>query len=266
MVKLADVGRRKWTEAETLSAVRLYFELPFGQLHSKQTDIVELAARLQRTPSSVAMKLVNFASLDPAIIGSGRSGLANASKLDRAVWEAFQGDWDGCFDASEAAISAESANPSNANAEPVEEQHDVRDASNSEGTRLARFRRGQDFFRRAVLANFDMRCCITGIAEPSLLVASHIVPWKIDEKNRLNPRNGLALSGTLDRAFDTGLISIDKNLRILVSKKLRFHRDNITRNMFRDLSESSFSSPKKISLDHDAILYHQEWAASVNDY
>jgi hypothetical protein len=42
----------------------------------------------------LAMKLVNFASLDPAITASGRKGLGNASATDRQVWNEFHADWD----------------------------------------------------------------------------------------------------------------------------------------------------------------------------
>jgi putative restriction endonuclease len=48
----------------------------------------------------------------------------------------------------------------------------------------------QYFFRQMVLASYAYRCCITGLAIPELLNASHIVPWAADPKNRLNPRNG----------------------------------------------------------------------------
>ncbi len=42
-----------------------------------------------RTPSAVAMKLSNLASLDPALKLRGIKGLAGASILDRAMWEEF---------------------------------------------------------------------------------------------------------------------------------------------------------------------------------
>ena len=39
----------------------------------------------------------------------------------------------------------------------------------------------QHFFRAAILAAYEnLRCCITGLAVPGLLVASHIVPWARD--------------------------------------------------------------------------------------
>jgi putative restriction endonuclease len=59
---------------------------------------------------------------------------------------------------------------------------------------ILRTRVNQDFFRAAVLAAYDGRCCITGLSVPKLLNASHIVPWSVDVKNRTNPRNGLCLN------------------------------------------------------------------------
>lgn len=47
---------------------------------------------------------------------------------------------------------------------------------------------------------------MSGLAEPRLLIASHIVPWSKDKTNRLNPSNGLCLSAIHDRAFDQGFI------------------------------------------------------------
>ena len=40
------------------------------------------------------------------------------------------------------------------------------------------------------------------------MIASHIVPWREDTQNRLNPHNGLCLSALHDRAFDQGLITV----------------------------------------------------------
>ena len=68
-------ARRRWSEEETVLALYLYFQLPFGKLHSRNPEIQQLATVLGRSNGSVAMKLVNFASLDPNIIASGRRGL-----------------------------------------------------------------------------------------------------------------------------------------------------------------------------------------------
>lgn len=74
-------------------ALCLYFQLPFGKLHSGNPEIQTLAAAIDRSNSSVAMKLCNFASLDPKIAESGRKGLDGASKLDRATYAEFGQDW-----------------------------------------------------------------------------------------------------------------------------------------------------------------------------
>lgn len=61
--------RRNWTRDELLVALKIYCELEFGQFHQHQQRIVEVSTYIQRTPSSLAMKLCNFASLDPAMMG-----------------------------------------------------------------------------------------------------------------------------------------------------------------------------------------------------
>jgi putative restriction endonuclease len=82
-------------------------------------------------------------------------------------------------------------------------------------------RRGQEFFREAVLNNFGGRCGVTGLAVRDLLVASHILPWGTHPTERLNVRNGLCLSRLHDAAFDRGLISFDEQLRLLLSPRLK---------------------------------------------
>ncbi len=66
-----------------------------------------------------------------------------------------------------------------------------------------------------------MRCCITGLAIPQLLNASHIVPWSFDVKNRTNPRNGLCLNAIHDRAFDCGLLTVTPDLTVRLSPSLK---------------------------------------------
>ena len=81
--KTASPVSPNWTRRQTLAALHIYFQLPFGQLHSKQPKIKQLADWIDRSANSVALKLVNIASLDPQIIASGRKGMGNASSLDK---------------------------------------------------------------------------------------------------------------------------------------------------------------------------------------
>jgi predicted restriction endonuclease len=67
---------------------------------------------------------------------------------------------------------------------------------------------GQDVFRAALLDYWDKRCPLTGITDPVLLRASHIVPWaECSDEQRLDVHNGLLLSALWDAAFDCGLVS-----------------------------------------------------------
>ena len=83
-------SRIAWTRQQLLVAFSLYCKMPFGKLHSRNPEIIKYAGLLGRTPSALAMKLTNIASLDPAIIASGRKGLKGASKADRQMWEEMQ--------------------------------------------------------------------------------------------------------------------------------------------------------------------------------
>ena len=77
---------RRWTREELLVVLNLYGKLRFGQFHSRQPVIIEVAEKMQRTPGSLAMKLSNLASLDSKLQARGIAGLKGASNLDKAVW------------------------------------------------------------------------------------------------------------------------------------------------------------------------------------
>jgi putative restriction endonuclease len=65
------------------------------------------------------------------------------------------------------------------------------------------------------------RCPITGITDPTLLRASHIVPWaECGDEHRLDVHNGLLLSALWDAAFDTGLVSFADDGTVLASPEL----------------------------------------------
>lgn len=83
-----------WTREELILAFNLYCKLPFGRLHKGNPEIIDLANLIGRTPSSVAFKLVNFASFDPNLKARGIKGASNASKLDAKIWNEFYNDWD----------------------------------------------------------------------------------------------------------------------------------------------------------------------------
>ena len=72
-----------------------------------------------------------------------------------------------------------------------------------------------------ILRTYKNQCAISGINIPELLVAGHIIPWKVDEHQRMNPENGLCLSYLYDRAYEKGLICIDTDYKVLISGQLK---------------------------------------------
>src|ERR1700730_15098195 len=87
--------------------------------------------------------------------------------------------------------------------------------------RLVVQRIGQDIFRAALMDYWGARCPITGITDPTLLRASHIVPWaECDDAQRLDVHNGLLLSALWDAAFDTGLVSFANDGTVLARPEL----------------------------------------------
>lgn len=81
----------------------------------------------------------------------------------------------------------------------------------TEAERLVLQRIGQDIFRERLMDYWQRRCPLTGISDPALLRASHIIPWADCESDaeRLNVHNGLLLSALWDAAFDRALVTFD---------------------------------------------------------
>lgn len=249
-------GGKRWSEAETKLALYLYFQLPFGKLHSKTPEIIALAERLQRSPSSIAMKLSNFASLDPEITSTGRKGLTGASALDREIWKQFESNW------TKLIIEAEqlSANQTPTKTVVDESKNSLADIYYEKSSYLGitELRIGQNFFRKSVLANYDQKCCLTGIDIPSLLTASHIIPWKFDEENRHNPRNGISLSATFDRAFDRGLMTIDHNQKVRFSGRILNNKNPAVSDNFHKYEGTELAIAKKIKPSPEFLKWHYD--------
>ena len=124
-----------WSRDDVIVACGLYFTLPFGQMHARNPRIVEVAALLGRTASSLAMKLTNLASLDPAHRARGVKGLVGCSRLDEQVWREVQDNWEEMALLSEEKLRGLEA-PSIAVPEPKYPSDDV--ATEIEGTQIGR--------------------------------------------------------------------------------------------------------------------------------
>lgn len=90
---------------------------------------------------------------------------------------------------------------------------------------LVRRRLHQATFREAVLTAYGGRCAISGLPEPRLLDAAHIVPDGNEELGHPVVTNGLPMSKVHHAAFDANLIGIDPDLRVHVSEQLKAIND-----------------------------------------
>jgi putative restriction endonuclease len=82
---------------------------------------------------------------------------------------------------------------------------------------MAPQRVGQDLFRRMVLTGYRERCALTGVDDPRLLNASHIVGWADSPQHRMRPTNGICLNVLHDRAFDRHMITFDENWQMVIA-------------------------------------------------
>lgn len=257
------VERRPWNEREIRSALALYYQIPFGAIDHRNPAIIELADVLERSPGSVGLKLANLASLDPTVVASGRRGMRNSSKLDRKVFFETLNDWNTlAFELPLSVLDAidrkrvRSEAPEMIRDAPLTEETTMQ-VTEALGTVL--LRRGQTFFRNATLAAYRGCCCVTALPVRELLRASHIVPWAIDDKTRLDPANGLCLNALYDAAFDRGLMTIDEDYRVVFAKELSERMTNeLWHEWFAPHDGRVIDLPERLTPRPSALEFHRE--------
>lgn len=216
---------KRWTYQETQMAFALYYLIPINEIDKKDADVWRLAESIGRTPRSVAMKLWNIAALDEHRKNQGKAGLQHGSSLDAKVWDDYrtQGEefiWTG-IDLLDKALSSEKLTPS-------VQYATISLREGGERAVQAKQRINQGYFKNCLLQNYGNRCCLTGLRIIDLLVASHIKPWSAcaNRAERVEPKNGLLLNAFHDKAFDRGLITLSKEMEIVVSKKIEHNKQN----------------------------------------
>lgn len=244
-----------WTREELILAFNLYLKLPFGKMHKHTPEIIELAKLLGRTPSSIGMRLGNYASCDPQLQARGIGGLKGGMNQVKPIWDEFYENQEELVFLSEQ-ILAEREETS------IENKYNdiLSDILNVEGStvlRLVKTRVNQSFFRTMVLNNYNTKCCITGIDIPELLVASHIIPWSQNEKERLNPRNGLCLNALHDKAFDRGYLTITPEYEIKISTSILSNpNDNSINDYFLRYEKQKIKVPEKFVPSKEFLDFH----------
>ena len=248
------MAHQGWTREQLIVAFNLYCKIPFSKINSNYQPVKDLAPLLGRSNGALAMKLANFARLDPALQARGIKGLKGGSKGEEEIWNEFNENWEDLAYKSEMILAElkgsnlESTIPNSENEIfPTGKDREV----------LVKTRVNQSFFRNAVLASYNNKCCITGINLPELLIASHIVPWSQDKQNRINPSNGLCLNALHDKAFDRGLITITPDYIIRLSKQLiASERNNESNFSFLPYESKKITLPQKFLPQREFLDYH----------
>lgn len=242
-----------WTREQTIVAFNVYCKIPFKSSSKTNATIIKYAKIIGRSPSALNMKVGNFGRLDPELKKQGITGLTNGAKLEELIWAEFNGDWDKLAFESEQLI----AKFQNKTIEEIF-GFELQDFPlGRERETIIKARVNQSFFRSTILSSYNQKCCITGLSIPDFLVASHIIPWKKDENNRLNPHNGLCLNSIHDKAFDRGFITITPDFKIKVSNYFKdYSKEKAVLDLFVKYENQSIILPNKFLPSKDFLDYH----------
>jgi putative restriction endonuclease len=247
------VKQNSWTREQTIVALRTYFSVPFNKANNSNLEIISRSKTIGRSVNSLKMKIGNFGSLDPELAKRGIVGLSGASNLDKEIWNEFSNDREKLAYESTALI----AEFTNKKIEEVIELLEEDIPEGKEKIRLVKTRVNQCFFRDSILGIYDNKCCITGLGISKLLVASHIVPWAKDVKNRLNPENGLCLNSFHDKAFDQGFLTITSDYKVKLSKSiLDFQKEEVVKKFFKEFEGIKIIMPERYFPNKNFLEYH----------
>jgi len=244
-----------WTRDELILALNLYLKLPFGKLHSRTPEIIHLAKITGRTAGSIAMRLNNFASVDPFHHQRGIRGLTGGKKQVEPIWNEFINNKDELLFESERILAGlENISLENKFSEILRGTEHLKGETK---IREVRTRVNQNVFRQIVLSNYSGKCAITGIDIPELLVASHIIPWSKNIEERLNPQNGIAINALHDKAFENGLMTITPDHKVKISSVLLKKNPKILAyDYFVKYHNKEINLPTKFLPDPIFLKYH----------
>ena len=231
----------EWSREQEIVALYMYCLIPFNKVSGNNPHIAKMANIIGRpNANSLKAKIGNFGKYDTNLAAVG---LGHSSHLDEEIWNEYNGRWQDLeVDALKLIEKFQHANH--------EEQTEIPFIPiGKEREVVIKQRINQSLFRNMVLSAYNNTCCITGLARPELIEACHIIDWADDEKNRINPCNGLAMNVLFHRAFDKLYLGISTDLRVIISDKLydglRGKDKDKTYEIFNPYNGKNIMLPKK---------------------
>ncbi|MEX1191929.1 MAG: HNH endonuclease [Brumimicrobium sp.] len=241
------MSRRLWTREEFMLVMNLYTKIRYGQFNNRNSEVIKLANLINKTPGAVAYKLVHLSSQDPYHQNRGIKGLANPGKNAIEIYRDFQANWDEMLYESEVLL-AKYKNKTIEQEYSEWEDVDLEILKTKKGLdkeRLVKTRVNQSLFRRIITNNYSNSCAICNLNIDKLLVASHILKWSENEKERLNPENGLCLCNIHDKAFELGYIGIKGDYQLNISEELAIISEETYVAMFKRHQNQKIIMPDK---------------------
>ena len=248
-----------WSREELILALYLYCQIPFAKTKANNPEVIRLASLLGRTPASVARKLGNFGAFDPLLASQGISGLAHGGRGDRLVWDEFYQRWENLVTEAKNLLSQAPIEPLSKKQSGLassEEPIISRPTGPTEKQANVVVRLGQAFFRRAILSSYEFSCCVCGLEFPSLLTASHICPWAVNEELRVDPENGLCFCALHDRAFDRKLLTILPSHKIVIAAEIKRSTRPFTQIVLNNFDGQKIRLPRRFAPRADCLEWH----------
>ena len=249
------MARDLWTREQLILAFNLYLKMPFGQMHSRNPEVQRWATIIGRNANAVAIRLTNFAAVDPYHQQRGIKGMDGGKKQVQPIWDEFNSNKENLVFESERILAEREHTTIESKYHKI--LSGLENLKGETKVREVKTRVNQHVFRQMVLSNYEGKCAITGIDLPELLIAGHIVPWSENEQERLNPENGICMSSLYDRAFEGGYIGVTEKLDLIVSPTLKKKESEVYYpRYFAPLVGSKLVLPKKYMPKKEFIQYH----------
>lgn len=251
-----------WTRDEVTMVCFLYLYSERRRLDDKRF----MSEVTGRTVKSISAKMDNLSRFDPIVQAEGRVGLTHGAKIDEIVWNDFQEHPERMITEAQRLIAESGC----MDVDSVHRYYDVDGElfmdipEGQDRDAIIRTRVNQGMFRRRVLYCADDRCCVTGINEPRLLVASHIKPWcECTPLEKTDVHNALCLNRLHDGLFDRFMMTIDDGGHII-------YAPNLEDAIGEDFYESSVAKYDRIRVNArnrplpEYILHHNRMFEKVN--
>lgn len=239
--------RVPWSREDIIVAYALYCITPLREIRASNKLICQVAENFPHSRDSLLMRMHNFSAIDP---NSNVKGASHVAKLDQQIFEEFRNDWGSLSVQAEAltGLALFDASPVNG-AKPISSLTDRNKVS-----------RERHFFRASVFASYENTCCISGMTLPTMLIASHIKPFRScrTASERTDPENGLLLNTFYDKAFDQGLITVTPGYKIRVSSLVKAQEDEFTKHWLIGLDGAQILRPARFFPNKDYLEYHND--------